>query len=135
MAGGARGWLGGRSDEGGAVDGGGSPERSTTTAAEGVSLPVTYQNYWRRMYGDTLRANQAVERMHGRRGGRVTGAVWRVAEDLCADNLGKRVQPRHCGADAKLRHQRQQHGQQPMDGNAAVNIAEYLRLRSHVEQV
>ena len=72
------------------------------------------------MYGDTERANQAVERMHGRRSGYVASAVRRVAEGLRADNPGKRIEPRHCGADAKLRHQRQQHGQQPMDGNAAV---------------
>jgi hypothetical protein len=49
---------------------------------------VTYQNYWRHMYGDTQRANQAVERMHGRWSGRVAGAVWRVAAGLRADDAG-----------------------------------------------
>jgi hypothetical protein len=43
-----------------------------------------------------------------------------VTEDFRADYLGKRVDPRHAGADAKLRHQRKQHGEQPVEGDASV---------------
>jgi hypothetical protein len=72
------------------------------------------------MYRNAKRANQAVERVHGRRGGRIVGTVRSVAKDLGAHELRKRLKSRHAGADGKLRHQGQQHGQQPREGDAAV---------------
>ena len=72
------------------------------------------------MRGDAEWTDQAICWMAGRLRGVRAVFIRRMTERISTDDLRKYIDARNAGACAKLRHECQQHCQQPMQGHPAV---------------
>jgi hypothetical protein len=79
------------------------------------------------MHDDAQWADRAICGVEWRMGRLAAGRRSRMAEDFRTIKLEKRVDLRHVGANAKLRHQCQQHGQQPVQVQPMVQHCDFVR--------